>query len=75
MASTNAWGGHPELRALANVLGCSIVVFRAGAQPLQFDPRGAESSVSGLGGRRQLRISFHAHQLAAGEHYNSVRQR
>jgi tripartite-type tricarboxylate transporter receptor subunit TctC len=63
------------LRALANVLGCSVIVFRAGAKPLQFDPKGEERSVSGAGGRRQLRISFHAHQLSAGEHYNSVRER
>ena len=75
MTSSNAWGGHPEIRALANVLGCSVVVFRAGAKPLQFDPKGEERSVSGIGGRRQLRISFHAHQLSAGEHYNSCRSR
>ncbi len=75
MAASSAWGGHPELRALANVLGCSVIVFRAGAKPLQFDPKGEERSVSGAGGRRQLRISFHAHQLSAGEHYNSVRER
>ncbi len=74
MAASSAWGGHPELRALANVLGCRVIVFRAGAQPLQFDPKGEETAVSGKGGARQLRITFHAHQLSAGEHYNSVKE-
>ena len=74
MAASSAWGGHPELRALANVLGCKVIVFRAGAQPLQFDPKGEETAVSGKGGERQLRITFHAHQLSAGEHYNSVKE-
>ncbi len=77
MASSNCWGGHPELRALANVLACRLVVFRAGAKPLEFDPRGEERSLSGAAGgarHRQLSISFHAHACVAGEHYNSVRE-
>lgn len=86
MASSSSWGGHPEIRALANVLGCPIVVYREGSLPLEFNPKGEEralgmggGSSSGVGGsggsssRRQLCITFHAHALAAGEHYNSAR--
>jgi OTU domain-containing protein 6 len=78
MASSSAWGGHPELRALANVLGCPIVVYRAGAAPLQFEPRGEELQLSGraagsaAASRHALRLSFHAQYTTLGEHYNSV---
>jgi hypothetical protein len=72
LASTNAWGGHPEVRSLANVLGCSIVVYREGAPPLQFHPRGEELTGDTAATRSVLRITFHAHFTANAEHYNSV---
>jgi OTU domain-containing protein 6 len=77
MATSASWGGHPEIRALANVLGCPIVVYREGSPPLEFNPKGEERAL-GVGGggstsRRQLCITFHAHALASGEHYNSAR--
>ena len=72
LAGSAMWGGHPELRALANVVGCSIVVYRARAAPLQFHPRGTEHAGEGASTSSVLRISYHAHQLALGEHYNTV---
>ena len=76
VATSNCWGGHPEIRALAYALGCPILVFRARSVPIQFLPRGEEeqviSSVRGGGeARNALRLSFHAF-YSAGEHYNSV---
>jgi OTU domain-containing protein 6 len=74
MASSSCWGGHPELRALANVLGCPIVVYRAGAPPISFEPRGEETAPArARGARNSLRLAVHAHAYALGEHYNSVR--
>jgi len=69
LAASSCWGGHPEIRALSNVLGCPIVVFRAGAKPLQFSPRGGEGEAHAA--RNVLRLSFHGHYYAS-EHYNSV---
>jgi len=75
MSSSNSWGGHPEIRALANVLACRIVVFRVGALPLIFTPRGEEETGDGTtpGRHRKLSITYHAHFSASGEHYNSAR--
>ena len=72
LAGTNMWGGHPEIRALANIVGCSIVVYREGAPPLQFHPRGEELEGDAAATRAVLRVSFHAHFTAQSEHYNSV---
>jgi len=72
LAGTNMWGGHPEIRSLANVLGCSIVVYREGAPPLQFHPRGEELEGDAAATRTVLRVSFHAHLFDNAEHYNSV---
>jgi OTU domain-containing protein 6 len=86
-AATGAvvWGGHPELRALSATLGVPIVVYQAGAPPLEFTPAGEERRNPAADGRRggeddwrlppgdvKLRLSFHRHYYALGEHYNSV---
>lgn len=78
IATTNCWGGHPEVRALAFALGCPILIYQAHAAPTQFLPRGEEQVLGkalneGAGGavRHVLRLSFHLHSSGAGEHYNS----
>jgi OTU domain-containing protein 6 len=72
LEGSSCWGGHPELRALANVTGCPIVVHRAGAAPLQFGPRGDETEAHGDRQRRRnaLNVSLHLHYYSS-EHYNS----
>jgi hypothetical protein len=76
IASTNSWGGHPELRALSATIGVPIIVYRANAAPLIFEPDGAEVNLN-RGNKDSisdaaLRVTFHAHYLTLGEHYNTV---
>ena len=78
------WGGHPEIRALACTLGVPVVVYQAGAPVLTLGPDGdettrrvaAQASDTPTGwrvpGDATLRLSFHRHYYALGEHYNSV---
>jgi len=62
--SSADWGGELELRALADALKVRIHVFQAGAdKPLVLGDGPAASP---------LRVSFHRHYYALGEHYNSV---
>lgn len=57
------WGGHLELRALADELGVRIMVHRADeAEPLIM---GATEGVP-------LQVAYHRHYYTLGEHYNSV---
>ena len=76
LKTTNIWGGHPELRALSATIGVPIIVYRANASPLVFEPDGDEVNLSRDNKHTisdsALRISFHAHYLTLGEHYNSV---
>ena len=68
------WGGEVELRCLCNILGVDIHVYSADAPVLRMCPDGvgeAESRVEG-GDGMVLRVSFHKHFYALGEHYNSV---
>ena len=76
IASTNCWGGHPELRALSATIGVPIIVYRANAAPLVFEPDGGEVNLN-RGNKDSvsdsaLRVTFHAHYLTLGEHYNTV---
>jgi len=59
------WGGELELRALADELHARILVYRADSPaPLELgeDRRGGEP----------LRVTYHRHWYALGEHYNSA---
>lgn len=71
------WGGHPEIRALSCTLGLPITVYQEGAHPLHIAPTGKAETFKRTGAyaTRQevaLRLSFHKHYYALGEHYNSV---
>eukprot|EP00931_Biecheleriopsis_adriatica_P050054 TRINITY_DN28972_c0_g1_i1.p1 TRINITY_DN28972_c0_g1~~TRINITY_DN28972_c0_g1_i1.p1 ORF type:complete len:342 (+),score=102.87 TRINITY_DN28972_c0_g1_i1:144-1028(+) len=60
------WGGELELRALADRLKVRIEVFRAEAsEPLVLGETASSK-------QEPLRVSFHRHYYALGEHYNSV---
>lgn len=64
MASTAAWGGQMELRALAQALGRTLRVHQAGAPPVV---------MNGEAEGEALELSFHQHAYGLGEHYNAVR--
>ena len=78
MADTSCWGGHPEIRALACSLGLPIELFMAGSPPVEFTPEGAElrgaagDTAAAWPDSAKLRLTYHRHYYALGEHYNSV---
>lgn len=63
--SSNEWGGHLELRALAKVLNKVIKVYSTDS-PLEI--RGTDVDDDD----RVITLSFHRNYYALGEHYNSV---
>ncbi len=68
---THEWGGHLELRALSEVLRCTIVVHSANEPPLRVEPTVGPSGRP-TGQVPELHISYHQKQYMLGEHYNSV---
>jgi len=62
--SSVEWGGHLELRVLALALGRPIVVYST-EKPLTLEP-GEDD------GTDPIRVSYHKHYYALGEHYNQV---
>lgn len=65
--SSSDWGGHLELRALSLALNRSIIVYSADAAPLSIGDDSAKNDKDD-----PIRVSFHRHYYALGEHYNSV---
>ena len=63
--STADWGGHAELLALVHVLSKPIYVHSMDAPVLVM---GEEYVGSAL----PLQVTYHKHQYALGEHYNST---
>jgi len=63
--NSSEWGGHLELRALSHKLRRTVVVYSAEAVPLRI---GEEFTDNG----EEIRLSFHRHYYALGEHYNVV---
>ena len=62
------WGGHLELRALGQALDRPIQVYslQSGSKPLSInDERNDEK-------KKPIRLSYHLHYYALGEHYNQV---
>jgi OTU domain-containing protein 6 len=63
--ATAAWGGQPELRALADALRTRIDVLSATAPTVTLG--------EGFGGEEAaLRVCYMQHAFGLGEHYNSV---
>ncbi|CAH2285551.1 OTU domain-containing 6B [Pelobates cultripes] len=63
IASTPAWGGQLELRALSHVLKTPIEVIQAGSPPIVI---GEEYS------SKPITLVYMRHAYGLGEHYNSV---
>ncbi|TFK54930.1 OTU-domain-containing protein [Heliocybe sulcata] len=71
--STGAWGGEPEILALARVYDVPIHVVQGGAPPIVVhDPAGAPNDPYDKNAKA-VRISFHRRMYGLGEHYNSLR--
>eukprot|EP00968_Pinguiococcus_pyrenoidosus_P021674 scaffold2888_cov274-Pinguiococcus_pyrenoidosus.AAC.1 len=66
--SSNEWGGHLELQALALGKSLRIKVHRAGLDPLLVEGGDAAAEAGG----QELHVSYHQYYYALGEHYNSV---
>ena len=75
--SSAAWGGHPEIRALSCTLGVPIEIFQADGAPWKMAPDAHDEYEVGRATARGeedavLRLSYHRHYYALGEHYNAV---
>jgi OTU domain-containing protein 6 len=69
--SSSQWGGHLELRALSLALNRPIYIYSAdtvaGKEPLVIDGR-----TETVNADEPIRLSYHLHYYALGEHYNMV---
>lgn len=66
--SSSDWGGHLELRVLSVALQKHILVYSAQTkEPLLIRPDGGEADDD-----KPIRLSYHLHYYALGEHYNQV---
>lgn len=67
--NSSDWGGHLELRALSLALHKDIVVYSAQSKdPLIMTPDGGNRDHD----PDPIRLSYHLHYYALGEHYNQV---
>lgn len=65
--SSSDWGGHLELRVLSVALQKHILVYSAQTkEPLHIKPEQCENDDD------PIRLSYHLHYYALGEHYNRV---
>jgi OTU domain-containing protein 6 len=65
---SSEWGGHLELRALAMALERSILVYQSNSpDPLEIVGGGVPTPAN-----EPIRLSYHKHYYALGEHYNQV---
>lgn len=65
--NSSDWGGHLELRVLSLALKKHIVVYSAqSTEPLHVKPADGEED------DEPIRLSYHLHYYALGEHYNQV---
>ena len=65
MASTNAWGGQIELRAISDILDRRIEVLQAESPPVIIGENVSKEKAS-------IILTYHRHYLGLGEHYNST---
>jgi len=66
--NSSDWGGHLELRALSLALHKHIIVYSAQSrEPLTIKPEDG-----GNDDEEPIRLSYHLHYYALGEHYNQV---
>ena len=62
--SSDDWGGQIELRAIAEALQRPIEIYEASTAPLTMGEQFVDGEI--------LRVAFHRHYYALGEHYNTV---
>jgi OTU domain-containing protein 6 len=71
--SSSQWGGHLELRALSLALNRPIYIYSAdrvaSREPLVIDGRTETVTPDA---DEPIRLSYHLHYYALGEHYNMV---
>lgn len=60
------WGGQTELNAIAAALKVPIWVYEVGRPVLKMGEEGEETAAP-------LKVTYHRHFYALGEHYNSVK--
>jgi OTU domain-containing protein 6 len=65
---SNEWGGQVELKAIAASYQLPILIFESSAEPILM----GEEFDDGSGGVGPLKVCFHRHYYALGEHYNCV---
>lgn len=73
--SGTEWGGHLEIRALATALQRSIHIYSVAAAVNGYTAVEPEDPVQRNSGHNELepiRLSYHVHYYALGEHYNQV---
>jgi OTU domain-containing protein 6 len=73
--SSHDWGGHLELRALSMALRRPFHVYSiqsTNGEPLVIDSSLEASEAVAV---EPIRLSYHLHYYALGEHYNSVVRR
>jgi OTU domain-containing protein 6 len=68
VATTRAWGGQLELKALAQLFKQHIVVHNATGPPIEMGEEFKASSTSPT----PLHLTYHKHYYALGAHYNSA---
>jgi len=70
--SSHDWGGHLELRALSLALGRPFHIYSI--QTTRGAPLVIDAAVSGIShaAAEPIRLSYHLHYYALGEHYNRV---
>jgi OTU domain-containing protein 6 len=64
------WGGHVEIQALCCYFRCTALIYSADRPVIVVNP--TRDSVFTTPPTASLRLSFHRHYYALGEHYNSV---
>jgi len=73
ISNTGAWGGEPEILALARVFNVPIHVVQGGNPPIVVhNPEGAPQDRN-FTESKVVRISYHRRMYGLGEHYNSLR--
>jgi len=81
--SSADWGGHLEIRALASALQRSIHVYSVAHRLVVVDPDDNDNNNSSDNNNNEsgdteniqqqpIRLSYHVHDYALGEHYNQV---
>ena len=68
------WGGHLELRALRIALERPILIYSVqnGTEPLEIHNENETPDKSDTDKKEPIRLSYHLHYYALGEHYNQV---